>query len=763
MSVAPKFDKLFDKHYGSLTEYIRKIISKDSDRWKVNPIGFNKYMDPETMFYNDKIFHSIEQVYNSTKRIGNDSGFGEVHLAGDFVIKKVTLRPSQPGDSQFVGVLYRMIQEKKKPILIPNSVEKDIMLTPNYISEMMVSGLLNEMKEYTPGFVNTIGFQLKHDVYSAYQVMEKLEPKPPITKEPDALWYAFEMCWALAQAQEKFRYCHFDLHGGNVLSRKIDKKRAYKVGDVYLQSTMPFETVIVDYGFSRLEVDDKVIVGVGTFTAGHFLESGRIDILDYYNFNPYVDVFSAIGGIENTSVKDYLMKKLFDIPDNFSCDINKWLESNVRINGSKWRADPLKIASLNYMSKAPKTPREMVDIIADKLFMLNDPRITRQKSVKDDVVVYKPYGKPQPFLMYKTVEAPIFKFNNLPGDVHEPVYKIYRKYQHQELISLVSGIESLRLPNFVKVHGFVTGDCVEVGKLGDQFIAKFGSNDNKIYGLISDNVPTNAILLTEYLKTVQDDTKFAKIIFNIIIIMVHLLDKLKMTIDLNTSIFIVPKESKFTYYAVDTSYSFDMDVLPIFSYSKQSSDDYENVHEFITRHVKNIGVYTNTLLQSLGKYTNLFDYLRNLNKSEIMKLVSSDSVEPTVQDETHNIQAPVGKPVKQAPAKVAPVGKLEKEAVIYMIQNLITDDDMKRIEIPFNINNTIGYDIIYHKGKDEYLWEPADKSPNTHYLEDHPTRNEVFIFIYSQLTANFFDAKVKFIFENHVAEIPDMLLQILKK
>lgn len=617
-------------------------------------------MDYEKRFYEPELYSLIKSSYMLGKRIGDASGFGTVSLYEDVVIKQFKLCGTHVTNNHHQELCEMSVQNQKA--IVVNGIRKKTLLVPNYLAELMVSAMLNELKPYTPCFVETFGFQYapySKDVPSdsrgvAYQVMETLKPLQ-LKDEVSALWFAFEVAWALAQAHEKFRFTHFDLHDGNILSRP-GGTRYYEVGDgLYIQSTMPFETVIIDYGFSRLETDSEVLVGKQTFSAGLHLQPNRHEIFNYYDFNPYLDFFSAIRTTlgDGYKLKDNILRAFFRLESGQ--DLDTTIRS-VLLN--VWRADPVKISSLDVLHKAPATPRQMVFLISVMLMKVNDPRVSFVSSV-DSGSVYKllPSTNP-PYLMTKTVSVPTF------DSMDDCIYKIYREAPSSSKLKdmytksrkireltrsgvYMNGTELRECPNFVNVVDMIThGDCLKLNSLTAQLINKC----KQWRGFIISGVPEDSVSLGDYLKrlvsepdsVLTSDYKFFVVIYNLLVFALYMLVTYNFTVELNNIIVKVhDKVNVYSYTISSTVYEIHTDVTPIFTnpdsfydikIAERFANDYARFLSSCLSIPRRKGPFTDML--ETTKFNNLMSYLRNL-RLEYERLIDEHSIRRPLQPDTN--------------------------------------------------------------------------------------------------------------------------------
>lgn len=179
---------------------------------------------------------------------------------------------------------------------IPYTVNnKTMIIAPNYILEALIGILLyKSCIEYSPAFMYIYGFQYDNTdpQKSLYVLSEKLEPLDNyIVDKKSYLYFMFAVIQGLNVSQKIGRFTHYDLHKNNVMARNKKKKqvKVYDIGNgEYLYTYYDFEPVIIDYGFSRYETAESIMIPSFIYT------SNNREIVDWYEFNPYYDIFSLI-------------------------------------------------------------------------------------------------------------------------------------------------------------------------------------------------------------------------------------------------------------------------------------------------------------------------------------------------------------------------------------------------------------------------------------------------------------------------------------
>jgi hypothetical protein len=163
---------------------------------------------------------------------------------------------------------------------------------------------INKLRYIIPNFVYTLGAFICPVKSGKMCVKDEKEPKIPfviyekipgenmkhmlensLISFPEYLGIFIQLLLALEVAQREMSFCHFDLHVGNVMCRKLDSICKYKVVldmNTYEVSTNKYLPVIIDFGLSTIKHDDKII---GSYT---FPEYGMMHYMiqgaDIYKF-----------------------------------------------------------------------------------------------------------------------------------------------------------------------------------------------------------------------------------------------------------------------------------------------------------------------------------------------------------------------------------------------------------------------------------------------------------------------------------------------
>jgi len=129
-----------------------------------------------------------------------------------------------------------------------------------------------------------------------YTSMERLQAILPLINSPNKFFYMlFQVCQGLSCSQELLKFTHYDLHLGNVLARMTSlnefKINIYELDNgQYFYTRSNFDTVITDFGFSRIETPNHIIIP--TSVVQYPGPNGRINGQEKGLFNPYIDIIN---------------------------------------------------------------------------------------------------------------------------------------------------------------------------------------------------------------------------------------------------------------------------------------------------------------------------------------------------------------------------------------------------------------------------------------------------------------------------------------
>ncbi len=269
------------------TDKLKKLVTIESDKIMKDLDLFLKTL--KAKFFTDKEnINLINKLIKKSPRIGEESSVGQVFDIGEYVIKVMKLCGNNRNATFFEHMLCHESKEGNLLYKIPSTLSsKRSIMMPNYLSEGIISLLLNKLIPFTPCFSHTHGTVYDDENHKVFIVMEKLQPLFPIiqTEVFRFLYIIFQVTHALDMAQRVGRYVHFDLHTGNLMAKHNDKINVFRLQSVNVYTHFNFDPVIIDYGMNRMETNKYII------TPKDRISPSPQDVFDYYEYNPYYDLY----------------------------------------------------------------------------------------------------------------------------------------------------------------------------------------------------------------------------------------------------------------------------------------------------------------------------------------------------------------------------------------------------------------------------------------------------------------------------------------
>jgi hypothetical protein len=281
----------------------------------------------------------------------NQGGLGRIYTFGPDHVLKITNTCIEPIQNQnkTIQSLCNMARTNSIVYKIENTLmNKEIVFCPNYYSEGIIGSLLQNLRLNTPSFVKINGSiidNLNPDL-PMYIVMERAQSFP--YNEPDQqifMYYIFQIIFALYIAQYTMKFTHYDLHGGNILSKPRtdgDNIKKYIIRDVstgetkYLYTKHNIDALIIDFGFSRCETEKHIIVPRYELVLNERTANER-KASDGLEFNPYYDIASLLNSMRlNLPERSKLAFDLLNI-------YLQWRPISDFFIGDFWRPMPEKL------------------------------------------------------------------------------------------------------------------------------------------------------------------------------------------------------------------------------------------------------------------------------------------------------------------------------------------------------------------------------------------------------------------------------------
>lgn len=270
---------------------------------------------------------SYQYALNTRKRIGSGA-VGYTYLI-EVDNKKYVLKANDPCSSD--GEILKTYCDDVKNLFfngfkLIQSIEKTRYILPNLINEALIGifigTLENEKKNEIESinFAKTTGVFIKNpnrpEVFTTMDLYEPFIQWTPTIRFNDKLnfepkhylYLLFQISHALLQAQEKYRFTHYDLHSGNLLWEEWPKDKSYlsypipnRVDDlnrIFInKDKCPFIIKIADYGLARMETKKTLL----TSMTDNYPDS------TFSEFNPDYDMISFLG----TSLIDPIKRSAF--------------------------------------------------------------------------------------------------------------------------------------------------------------------------------------------------------------------------------------------------------------------------------------------------------------------------------------------------------------------------------------------------------------------------------------------------------------------
>lgn len=357
-----------------------------------------------------KDFFSTPELYSILDKIKSlipqsseaKGGIGTVYNFGKYKLKISEICPDNI-QSHLLNQLCTMSKNDDLVYWIPNTeYNKTTLLCPNYITEPIVGALLSKLRSYTPSFMSIYGcIYDKNDINKkTYQILEPLI-NPNNVGDISIDYFLFQIIYALDVAQKSIRYTHWDLHQNNVMIRKRNPTiQKYKLADgIFLYSKVEYDSVIIDYGHNRCETKDVTVVPQMKFIDN---PSNR-EILDYYDFNPFYDIFTIIHSfylhINNIDVKKFCFNLLKEFLLQKTDEQVSMLLEKLTLN-KQWRVYPERLT----ISNMPLTAEKMCQKIVEKYERVDDIDTNTLNNILDekkfiisttDLKVEEEYSQPQ--------------------------------------------------------------------------------------------------------------------------------------------------------------------------------------------------------------------------------------------------------------------------------------------------------------------------------------------------------------------------------
>lgn len=310
---------------------------------------------------NNNIIQHINNIIQNNQNNSIGMGcIGKIYsIAGQqYVIKVSEICPINVDNNQPFNLLKDLCDLARGGNLIfriPDTHQyKEIILGPDHIIELLVGILIKSItKKYTPSFMDIFGFQYdsENPRHPTYIVSERLENinDAMLSVHTNFYFIMFQLMQTLHVAQQTSKYVHYDLHSGNIMYREnANGQREVNIYGLengeYLYTYFNFDTVIIDYGHNRMETVNNILV-----PRMKFRSPSSEDIIDFYEYNPYYDVFTVIYNAykrlrHNPHINNHIFRLLYKLlkPQQGQSDIdavNDMLQY-ILLSPISWRPYP---------------------------------------------------------------------------------------------------------------------------------------------------------------------------------------------------------------------------------------------------------------------------------------------------------------------------------------------------------------------------------------------------------------------------------------
>lgn len=267
----------------------------------------------------DIIYRFFLYLINNSILLGDPGGFGIPYRIGNYYMKRIRLP----------------INNTVTYVVDYTPTNKQLIRIPAHYIEYFIGIILSNYvpNTCTPSFMNTYCLIRgpNNDTYTIYELLTPLAHRRfgHINNEPyniNKVYYSiFQILFALHNAQKTCHFVHNDLHSGNIMARRYASGRSLKkyvlAEGRYVYTNMDFDTVIIDYGVSRLESESFILTNVNHDIIGQHQSTER------FEFNPYIDITSfllqiSINDLElqTRQIAERLLRILLIIPEDITID-----------------------------------------------------------------------------------------------------------------------------------------------------------------------------------------------------------------------------------------------------------------------------------------------------------------------------------------------------------------------------------------------------------------------------------------------------------
>lgn len=272
---------------------IRRSILKEllHDRFDC-AIPFEEMSNIIKFFLKEKqsVPSELTNFFNEIKAISVDSAEGNVLSSGfQYVDKLAIIKYNKPNAQMFdllheyiVGAILNKLRENA-----PYFSYVYGLLDCNAISNPTVGESLQLCDPYK-------GISSRHLLmeYVDGTTLDKLLNKGTLT-QPELNKILHATFLAMHIANDKYGFCHYDFHSGNVMIRKLERSISlpFNIGNQVIYLNTRYVPTVIDYGFSRISFEGKTYHRDGVFEIGDNINTLKENhpIVDFYKL-----IFSVI-------------------------------------------------------------------------------------------------------------------------------------------------------------------------------------------------------------------------------------------------------------------------------------------------------------------------------------------------------------------------------------------------------------------------------------------------------------------------------------
>jgi hypothetical protein len=288
-----------------------RLLANLVKEFPYNPKALEEFtftcFDPEQSYINNE----LRLIYNEPEALDVRSSYGQVMTAKlddtnvrPFIVKTLKIQDDDEYDEEIYNIIriFGVVHEAFVGLYVTNklrTVVPNFMYTFGYAegtkpakNEHIYRWLTNRLgKKRSP----LTCYSLDPDSFCPYVFLERIADSPSITEAKlgakSFLNVYIQVLLAINYAYKAYKFTHYDLHGGNVLIRRLDRNYyiKYPLGETNVYVYADLLPVIIDYGLARVEIDGKV------YGPCYYIDDKRHNARDYAY--PYHDAYKLLGNV----------------------------------------------------------------------------------------------------------------------------------------------------------------------------------------------------------------------------------------------------------------------------------------------------------------------------------------------------------------------------------------------------------------------------------------------------------------------------------